>query len=102
MPLNEDDQPEEKNDENAVLKEALALHRAGWWVVPQLGKRALALGWDKHRLTEEDLAQYLGVGNYNIAVALNQSEVVDVECDGEESEALIQKLLSPGQLMTPT
>lgn len=87
---------------NLVLDEALRLYAAGYWVVPQMGKRAVALGWDKWRLGEDDLKAYLGHGGMNIAIALHQSEIMDVECDTDEAENKLRSLVPEGYLQTPT
>lgn len=74
----------------------------GLWVVPQVGKRAIALGWQQMRLNELDLEEYLSGGRLNIAVALNQSGVIDVECDSQAAEDRLQELLSFEVPVTPT
>ena len=93
--------PQLVTSKRSVLDAALRLHAAGWWVVPQVGKRAVVLGWDRFRLTEGDLRDYLADGKLNIAVALNQSSVVDVECDSPEAEELLGSLC-PDLPRTPT
>ena len=86
-----------------MLDAALRLHRAGWWVVPQVGKRAVALGWQDFRLAEADLHEYLGGGReMNIALVLNQSAVIDVECDSPEAEAELVRLCGGAVPRTPT
>ena len=84
-----------------VLDEALRLHAAGYWVVPQDGKRAVVIGWDANRLTEDDLRAYLADGRLSIAIALHRSDVMDVETDSPEGEAMLRRLLNGGQ-HTPT
>ncbi len=86
----------------STLEEALALHAAGWWVVPQAGKRAVVLGWDKLRLSEEDLRGYLAEENLNVAVVLSASPWMDVECDSQEAERRLRELCSEEELLTPT
>lgn len=85
----------------STLDAALALHRAGYWVVPQDGKRAVALGWDKWRLSEDDLVAYLERSSLNIAIVLSKSDLMDVEADSPEAGAKLDKLLRGGAGFTP-
>jgi hypothetical protein len=65
------------------------LHDRGLWVVPCEGKHAVVKGWDTKRLSREDLVKILNGTHLNIAIVLNQSDVIDVECDSEEAEAAL-------------
>lgn len=85
-----------------ILEAALALRSRGFSVVPCQGKKPIAKGWDKKRLTEERLRRDLDGTNLNIALALNQSELIDVECDSPEAEANLQLLFGRKIPPTPT
>lgn len=93
-----------------LLAEALALHERGMWVVPQSGKRAIALGWQQYRCEADDLATYFGdarpdaVGELPLCVSIElmNSGLTDVECDSDAGEELLAKLLTPEELSTPT
>lgn len=86
------------------LDAAMRLHDAGFWVVPQVGKRAVVLGWDRWRLSDDDLRDYFSRGSLNLAIALSQTDpgLMDVECDGEEAEQELQRLMPSGVPDTPT
>lgn len=83
------------------LREALRLHNAGYWVVPQWG-RASVMDWQTYRLTEDDLRHYFSDERANIAVALHKSAYMDVECDSEEAEERLRLSVSDEELRTPT
>ena len=87
-----------------MLETALELHEAGWWVVPQAGKRAVPFAWDRFRLSDDDVRAYFSDGRLNLAIALHQSPVIDVECDSDDSEVLLQELCAGagGPPPTPT
>lgn len=85
-----------------TLEVALALHDAGWWVVPQAGKKAVPFAWERFRLSEDDVRAYFSDGRLNLAVALNQSPCIDVECDSEEAAAKFDELLPDGGPPCPT
>lgn len=86
----------------STLDVAVRLHELGYWVVPQVGKRAIALGWQQFRLSEVDLTEYLSGRHLNIAIALNQSAVIDVECDSDDAERELQALCGGAVPKTPT
>lgn len=92
-----------KSNPTNVLGEALRLHAAGHWVVPQDGKRAVVIGWDSERLSEDDLRAYLADGRLDFAIALHKTDppLMDVETDSLEAEAALLKLLNGGR-HTPT
>jgi hypothetical protein len=103
--LTEEEWISESEPEPDMSAEALRYHRElDWWIVPQRGKQAVAMGWERYRLSENDLDAYLRDGNLNIAVELGHSGIIDVECDSPEAEAELQELLTgdPDALITPT
>jgi hypothetical protein len=83
-----------------VLTEALRLFDRGLWVVPCEGKRAIVPGWDEKRLTRVELQKALEGKKLNIAIALNQSDLIDVECDRPEAEPNLQAMF--GGKVPPT
>ncbi len=86
----------------SVLAEAERLHDRGLWVVPCNGKRAVVPGWNERRLTREELRAALDGSRLNIAIALNQSDLIDVECDGPAAEPNLQALFGGAVPATPT
>lgn len=85
------------------LDEALRLFAKGWWIVPQAGKKAVVLGWERLRLSEDDLKAELSDPRLNIAVELGHSGLVDVECDGADAERELEALVGLAGLPdTPT
>jgi hypothetical protein len=85
-----------------ILKAALFLHGLGLSVVPCDGKKPVVKGWPTKRLTEEELREHLSDGELNIAVALNQSDWIDIECDSKEAEKKLRKLFGGKMPRTPT
>lgn len=94
--------PSEVPEGPSVLEAALALHDAGWWVVPQAGKRSVAYGWGDFRLSEDDVRTYFSDERLNVGVALHQSPCIDVECDGPEAEAELLRRCGGEPPATPT
>lgn len=88
--------------EMTILDEALRLHAAGFWVVPQAGKVAVALQWNERRLSEDDLRGYLADGGLNIAIALHRTGWIDAECDSGDAERFVQASTAPEERATPT
>jgi hypothetical protein len=84
------------------MTEALRLHKRGLWVVPCDGKRAVVKDWDERRLTPAELRAALGGPHLNIAVVLNQSPLIDVECDGPDAETNLRALFGGNVPPTPT
>ena len=87
---------------HAVLTEAQRLHARGYAVVPCDGKRAIVQGWNEKRLTRTELRTALDGTRLNIAIALNLSDVIDVECDSPEAEPNLQRLFGGEIPPTPT
>ena len=85
-----------------ILSEAKRLHARGYWIVPCDGKRAIVKGWDNTRLTREELCEKLDGTNLNIAIALNQSRIIDVEADTPEAETAFAALCDGMIPNTPT
>lgn len=84
-----------------VLEAGLNLHDRGFAVVPCVGKKPVGK-WGVERLTKAQLRQALKGSKRNIAIALNQSELIDVECDSPEAEAHLQSLFGGKVPRTPT
>jgi hypothetical protein len=70
--------------------------------VPCAGKKPVLPGWNKERLTEAELDAALQGTNHNIAIALNLSELIDVECDTDEAESNLQAMFGGQVPPTPT
>ena len=85
-----------------VLEAALNLHDSGLWIVHCNGKGPAPKQWDKKRLSREELTAVLEGGKYNIAIVLNQSDLIDVECDEPEAEPNLQKMFDGEIPPTPT
>ncbi len=86
----------------SALTEALLLNEWGYAVVPCNGKRATISGWNQRRLTAAELRNALANPNLNIAIELNQSNLIDVECDTEEAETAVLALFGGHVPPTPT
>ncbi len=91
-----------ENRKPDIPSEAERLHDLGYWVVPCDGKKAVVKGWDQTRLTREQLSERLLGTSRNIAIVLNQSELIDVECDSGEAEAGLQTMFGGTIPPTPT
>jgi hypothetical protein len=87
---------------HAVLDEARRLCNLGYAVVPCDGKRPTVTAWPNKRLTEAELSAALDGKGLNIAIALNQSGMIDVECDSLEAEPNLQILCGGAIPPTPT
>jgi hypothetical protein len=85
-----------------LLAEALRLCDRGFWVVPCDGKKAVVEEWGKARLTKKQLVAKLKGTRLNIAVALNQSALIDLECDSSEAEAALRGWFGGEVPPTPT
>lgn len=94
--------PDEQNGVQNLLTEAMRLNQLGCWVVPCNGKRAVVKDWPQKRLSSDELRDKLSASGSNIAVALNQSNFIDVECDTAEAETNLQKLFGAKIPPTPT
>jgi hypothetical protein len=86
----------------SVQTEALRLEERGLAVVPCKDKRCLVPGWNERRLTRDELKTALAVPGRNIAIALNLSGVIDLECDTPEAEAALLKMFGGEVPPTPT
>ncbi|MSR55051.1 MAG: hypothetical protein EXS09_17440 [Gemmataceae bacterium] len=91
-----------QNGHTKVLHEALRLHALGYSVVPVEGKAAFTPGWNENRFTESELEAALKGTKRNIAIALNHSELIDVECDSDEAETNLQEMFDGEIPPTPT
>jgi hypothetical protein len=87
---------------DAVLTQALRLHALGYAIVPCDGKKAIVQGWADKRLTAKELTQALNGTKLNIAIALNRSDLIDVECDNPEAEPNLSRLFGGKIPPTPT
>jgi len=85
-----------------TLTEARWLIEQGFWVVPCEGKKPVTRDWPTKRTTIDELEQFLCEGQLNIGIALNQSDLIDVECDGPEAESNLQKMFGGDIPSTPT
>jgi len=94
--------PTPSTNGHAMLAEAQRLHGRGYAVVPCNGKRAIVAGWNEKRLTSGELREALDGTQLNIAIALNQSDLIDVECDSPEAEPNLQELFGGEISPTPT
>lgn len=95
--------PNDKPKHNDVLAAAMGLHDRGLWVVPCKGKKLLCKNWPKERQGKEQLTDALKrAPDLNIAIVLNQSDWIDVECDSPAAEASLQKLFGREIPPTPT
>ena len=74
----------------------------GYAIVPCDEKRAIVSGWNEKRLTPAELRKALEGTKLNIAIALNMSDVIDVECDSPAAEPNLQKLFGGEIPPTPT
>jgi hypothetical protein len=86
----------------SIWTEAQRLYARGFWVAPCDGKRAVRKEWAKTRLTREELREALDGTSLNIGIVLNQSGLIDVECDSDEAEANLQAMFGGKIPPTPT
>lgn len=91
-----------KNGHTAILTEARRLLARGFSVVPVDGKKAYTPGWNEKRFTEAELETALKGTKRNIAIALNQSDLIDAECDSDEAETNLQAMFGGEIPPTPT
>ncbi len=80
----------------------MRLQSRGFAVVPCEGKRAVVKQWDKKPLTREELREALAGTNRNIGIALNLTDLIDVECDSEGAEVALLTLFGGEVPPTPT
>lgn len=85
-----------KNDETwgteNPVAEARALARLGFAVVPCEGKKPIIKGWPDVCLSPNELEAELAGKRLNIAIALNQSDLIDIECDSDDAESALEQL----------
>ena len=74
----------------------------GYWIVPCPGKKPMRTGWQKDRVTRSELKAILTDGQLNMATVLNQSDLIDVECDTPEAEAALVEHFGGQVPATPT
>jgi hypothetical protein len=87
----------------SIRTEALRLHDRGLWVVPCRGKKAIWKDWQVKWRSREELSTALKDNpNLNVAIVLNQSEWIDMECDSDEAEARLQEWFGGSIPPTPT
>jgi hypothetical protein len=87
----------------SILETALRYHAQGLPVVPCVGKRPIGKGWHKERRSREELMAELAANErLNIALVLNQSPWIDVECDSPEAEEALLKMCGGKIPETPT
>jgi hypothetical protein len=58
--------------------------------------------WDQQRLTRQELDSRLKGTTLNIAIVLNQSDMIDAECDSEEAETNLRAMFGGKIPKTPT
>jgi hypothetical protein len=87
---------------SVAYNEALRLESLGFAVVPCKGKRPIIADWPTRRLSPDDLRANLEGKHLNIAIAINQSNLIDVECDSPEAEAEVQSWFEGNIPLTPT
>lgn len=85
-----------------VLEEALRLYDRGLWIVPCNDKGAIWKDWPTRRRSREELATALDGTKLNIALVLNQSPWIDVECDTPEAETNLLAMFGGEIPPTPT
>jgi hypothetical protein len=85
-----------------VVEAALKLYDRGLSVVPCNGKKPIWSDWQKVRRSRQELIDALQDAKLNIAIVLNQSEWIDVECDSPEAEAHLQEMFGGKIPPTPT
>src|SRR5262249_7636314 len=88
--------------DKAVGVEGLRLHDLGFWIVPVSDKGAFWENWPTVRRNREDLVSALQEKNIGIALVLNQTDWIDVECDTAEAEANLQAMFAGMIPPTPT
>lgn len=88
--------------ESESLTAALALHGRGIAVVPCNGKKPVCVGWNEKRLSQQELRRAFNGTKFNLAIVLNQSDLIDVECDSAEAESALQELFGGKVPPTPT
>jgi hypothetical protein len=98
------DQSQDPRADNtsAIIAAAKELHDRGFWVVPCDGKKAIWSNWPEQRRSWDEVQAALQRGGLNIAIALNQSDLIDVECDSPEAESNLQAMFGGKIPPTPT
>jgi hypothetical protein len=77
-----------------LFDEARRLHERGYAVVPCAGKECHLPWWQTERLAPDELAEMYRAAGCNLAIVLNLSDVIDVECDTEEAEITLQQMFN--------
>ena len=86
-----------------VIDSALALYDQDYWIVPTNGKGPIWKAWHKERRSRDELETALRQNpNLGIALVLNQSSLIDIECDTPEAEENLQNLFGGDIPPTPT
>ncbi len=86
-----------------IIDVALALHDQEFWIVPTNGKGPIWKSWHKQRRSRNELKQALTDNKrHGIALVLNQSNMIDIECDSEEAEENLQAMFGGNIPATPT
>jgi hypothetical protein len=91
-----------KDGHVSVLKAALHWHDRGLWIVPTNEKGAFWRDWQSVRRSRDELIKGLRGTNHGIALVLNQTPWVDIECDSGKAEAALRHLFGETIPRTPT
>ena len=75
-----------------IIAKAQRLVALGHRVIPCIGKRPVINEWQNRRLNAEELIYDLKRNDRNIAIVLNNSGWIDVECDSPKAEANLQTM----------
>src|SRR5262245_60555003 len=86
----------------AIVTEARRLHDLGYPLTPTRGKKPYRRGWQMEHLTREELEHAYHDGATGIALILNQSDYIDVECDTGEAKQNLQRHFGGTIPPTPT
>jgi hypothetical protein len=84
-----------------IRSAARRLQERGLVVIPCRGKKP-TVKWGERSPTRDELADALKDPALNIAIALDRSPWIDVECDSPEAEANLSAIFSGGLPKTPT
>jgi hypothetical protein len=87
-----------------LIKEALRLHTLGFWIVTtsRKTKKPQYKEWQTKRVDEGYLVRVLAHPRTNMAIVLNQSPYIDVECDFPQAEEKVQEWFGGKVPPTPT
>jgi hypothetical protein len=104
MPILPEKRPAGKPSANgaSIKSEARRLGELGYAVTTCIGKRPNRRNWDKAGLKLSEVLALTDESELNLAILLNESGVVDLECDSEAAEASLQRLFSGNVPPTPT